>query len=158
MRSLAARAFILWDLVNTIMAGDDERSVVSSVVKNARCLEEALDRAVEVGLLTSVVGNREHSLILYSVTQQALMNVGQSVTQIDEHLTLALIRVLDVCREYRTPVLPASVLQRVGGKLDLLQEVAWTYLDHPEQSRQKFQDLLECVRAARSDAGCGSSS
>ena len=139
MRSVAARAFILWEQVVTMR----DISFISSVENNARRLEGALDRAFELGLIKEVVGDREHSLLYYSLTQQELMDVGQRKERTGDGLLLALIRILDVCKEYRTPVLPASLFQQVDartfGKVNLgtetpsetsFREYAWTFLSH----------------------------
>ena len=142
MRAVAARAVLLWDQLIIIVVASVNNTEVHpymfpSVQKNARRLDDALDQALRVGLIEDISGRgRAHALTLYSAFTQGLVEVAElnspEKQPLDawhkQHLLMGMVRLLDVCRKYRTPVLSLAIVESALSQLDQTLEEAWTYV------------------------------
>ena len=143
MRIVASRTMVLWDQLRTIATAQVSSSTInsyrlSSFQKNALRLEEALDKAIGIGLLSKLLGNHEHSFILYVAFVQSLNRIAtleepdkQPLKEwTEQHFSMGLVRLVDVLRKFNSSLLPQSVYHSLDeGRLEELTEEAWTYLD-----------------------------
>lgn len=143
MRIVASRTMVLWDQLQTIATAQVTDSAIDSYIlssyqKNALRLEEALDKAIGIGLLSKLMGNHKHSFILYVAFVQSLNHVATledpDKRPLEEwtkqHFSMGLVRLIDILRKFDSPLLPQSVYHSLDEeRLEKLTEEAWTYLD-----------------------------
>lgn len=82
MRIIAARSIALWDQISTVISAQTGEFTVDpylfpSIQENAVRLEEALDDAIGLGLLPTILEDKEHAMTMYSAFVQGLMWIAR---------------------------------------------------------------------------------
>ena len=141
MRIVAAQSLVLWDQINTIISiqvhkFEYDPYIFPSVQINAKRLEEDLDAAIGMGLLSEIVGDHKNSLALYVAFCQSLsyiINLQDAENQpIEEwtkqHFVMGMIRLIDICINYEPDLIPSNIRSEISKKIDPLVEQSWTYV------------------------------
>ena len=143
MRIVATRTMVLWEQLQKIAIAQVSSStidsdILSSYQKNALRLEEALDKAIGIDLLSKLMGDHKNSFILYVVFVESLNYIATMEKPNKEpleegmnlHFSMGLVRLVDILRKFDSSLLPQSVFHSLGERhLEKLTEEAWTYMD-----------------------------
>ena len=140
MRVVSARAYILFEQVMTVLAAGSGKFSIDdyffpSMLSNAKRLEEALDAAISVGLLDEIITDKDNALSMYTAFVQALLfastktdSEGIQEAFCKDHLTLGLVRLLDVSLRFRENILPAKLRASTAAYVKTRADLAWNYL------------------------------
>ena len=143
MRIVASRTIVLWEQLQTIATTQASGSTIDSYIlssyqKNALRLEEVLDKAIGLGLLSKLMGTHKHSFILFVAFVQSLNHIATLEEPakklleewMSQHFSMGLVRLVDTLRKFDSSLLPQSVYNSLDERrLEKLTEEAWTYLD-----------------------------
>ena len=143
MRIVASRTMVLWDQRRTIETAQVSGITInpymlSSYHKSALRLEEVLDKAIGIGLLSKLMGTHEQSFILFVDFLRSLNHIatleGPAKKLLEEwlnqHFSMGLVRLVDTLRKFDSSLLPQSVYNSLDERrMEKLTEEAWTYLD-----------------------------
>ena len=143
MRIVASRTMVLWDQLKFISTAHEisrtiDSYILSSFQTNALRLEEALDKAIGIGLLSNLMGNHKHSFILYVAFVQSLNHIAtleepdkQPLEEwMQPNFSMGLVRLVDLQRKFDSSLLPQSVYDSMDeGRMKKLTEEAWTYIE-----------------------------
>ena len=141
MRIVASRTMVVWEQLQMIsnaavMGNTTYSQLLPSYQRNAFRLEEALDKAIGIGLFSTLIGDRKHALILYVVFVQSLHHVATvkepnkqpPKVWTNEHYAMGLVRLLDIMRKFDPPLIPQSAYDDIDlKKLEQFIEKAYTY-------------------------------
>lgn len=140
MRTVAIRAAVLWDQIQTILAAagyfpvDDY--LFPSVQNNAKRLEEALDLAIGSGLIHEIMSKHPKALVLYTTFLQSLYFITSKLSSdelqeacLKDHFTLGMVRLLDRCILFSPKVFPDDFQKETAEFIVPRAEMAWGYLD-----------------------------
>ena len=110
MRVLSGRAVILWNQLSTLLGAQARNIPVDpcffpSFRLSVRHLEQALDDAIGMGLLTVIIGSRKDAMAMHRAFRQSLAAMEAverpQQTPIHEwtnlHFVMGMVRLLDVC-------------------------------------------------------------
>jgi hypothetical protein len=138
MRTVAARAAIVWDQLQTVLSAEKYKFSLDpylfpSIQNNIRRLEEALDMTISAGLTKELISIRRNAVPLYCAFVQSLYFVTtlQSTDEIrdaliKEHFTMGMVRLLGQCMSFGKEMLPD---QRSYSSLSQeIKDQAWDYL------------------------------
>lgn len=141
MRSIAARAALAWDHWQT--AGLCHQSGQSfpdyqfpAARINMERLEQSIDAALALGMFEDVMSAREHAIIYANASYAAFREAAdaKSPSEFNDallklHLLFGLLRTLEQCSAYRSPVMPSNLRKKYRAMVKRYGNEPWTYLD-----------------------------
>ena len=145
MRSIATRAALAWDHFKT--AGLCHQSGQSfpdyqfpAARMNMERLEQSIDAALALGMFEVVMSTREHAVVYANASYAAFREAAEAKSPsefndalLKQHLLFGLLRMLEQCSAYRSPVMPSNLRKRYRATVKRYGNEPWTYLDAPNE-------------------------
>jgi len=142
MRVLTARTVVLWDQMLTVMGATSGKYsldpyVFGAMRVSAHRLEEALDKAIGLGLWSRIVGDDPTSLPMYTalvrcLTDAANQEISSPEPWTKEHLVMGMVRLLDACAADSDGSKETALARLVSSRVTPeIRQMAYTY---PERS------------------------
>ena len=107
---LASQAVVLWEQIQTLITANVNSYSLNSYVfeslrNNALRFENSIQKAVELGLWTRIIGNTHKDTLYYTGFIQSLIYSATTSKNdindwLSQHLVMGMIRMLDACEKY----------------------------------------------------------
>eukprot|EP00903_Cladosiphon_okamuranus_P013216 g12327.t1 len=143
MHVLATQALLMFDALQTALLMHTENipcdhNRMELMRKRARMLQEAIDTAIRLRLWNEIVGQRKHSLPLFTAFMESLITAGsEGATMKDwrkQHFGMGLLRIVVLCEEYHRPLKGEPLGPMLSSKVarwssNGLLDKAWGYVE-----------------------------